>query len=223
MTGVDPVLVRGWLAARSLSRGLPAPVADHGGWRVDTGGEVERRRYVFAEPGPGLTALLATIAEPGVFVKLCADADTFRALLPAHWTITDANCMMVPDQPIPMPPMVPPGYRLTSLRDGGATHTTIAAPDGEPAASGYAAELDGIFVYDRIVVEEPHRRRGLGKALMMALGAQCTPTSRQVLTATAMGAALYATLGWRVYAPYTTATILIPPPQGQGYRIWPSR
>ena len=32
----DPTLVRGWLAARSLARGLPAPVADHGGWRVDT-------------------------------------------------------------------------------------------------------------------------------------------------------------------------------------------
>ena len=42
---------------------------------------------------------------------------------------------------------------------------------------------------------------------MMALGAHCAPTSRQVLTATPMGAALYATLGWRVYAPYTTATI----------------
>ncbi|NYD89529.1 GNAT family N-acetyltransferase [Sphingomonas melonis] len=207
MTGVDPVLVRGWLAARSLSRGLPAPVADHGGWRVDTGGEVERRRHVFAAAGPGLTALLATIAEPGIFVKLCADADSFGALLPPRWTITDANCMMVPDRPVRAPPVVPPGYRLATARDGGVTQVTIAAPDGGLAASGYAAELDGVFVYDRIVVEEPHRRRGLGRALMMALGETCAPASRQVLTATAMGAALYATLGWRVYAPYTTATI----------------
>jgi GNAT superfamily N-acetyltransferase len=207
MTGVDPVLVRGWLAARSLSRGLPAPVADHGGWRVDTGGAIECCRYVFAETGPGLTALLATIEEPGVFVKLCADADTFRALLPPHWTITDANCMMVPERAALTPPVVPPGYRLATVRNGGVTHATIAAPDGGLGASGHAAELDGIFVYDRIVVEDAHRRRGLGRALMRALGAHCTPTSRQVLTATAMGAALYATLGWRVYAPYTTATI----------------
>jgi GNAT superfamily N-acetyltransferase len=207
MTGVDPVLVRGWLAARSLSRGLPAPVADHGGWRVDTGGEVERRRYVFAEAGSGLTALLAGIAEPGIFVKLCADADTFGALLPPRWTISDANCMMVPDRPVRMRPVVPPGYRLATARGGGVTHVTIAAPDGSLAASGYAAELDGFFVYDRVVVEEPHRRRGLGKALMMALGESCSARARPVLTATAMGAALYARLGWRVYAPYTTATI----------------
>jgi GNAT superfamily N-acetyltransferase len=207
MTGVDPVLVRGWLAARSLSRGLPAPVADHGGWRVDTNGAVERRRYVFAEAGPGFTALVATIAEPGIFVKLCADADTFRTLLPPRWTITDANCMMVPEHPVGEPRAVPPGYRLATIRDGGVTHATITAPDGGLAASGYAAELDGIFVYDRIVVEAPHRRRGLGRALMMALGESCNSSARPVLTATAMGAALYETLGWRMYAPYTTATI----------------
>jgi GNAT superfamily N-acetyltransferase len=207
MTSVDPVLVRGWLAARSLSRGLPAPVADHGGWRVDTGGPVERRRYVFAEAGPGLTALLATIAEPGVFVKLCADADTFRALLPPHWTITDANCMMVPERAALTPPVVPPGYRLATVRHGGVTHATIAAPDGGLAASGHAAELDGIFVYDRIVVDDAHRRRGLGRALMMALGGSCDAGTRPVLTATAMGVALYTTLGWWIYAPYTTATI----------------
>jgi hypothetical protein len=34
---VDPQLLRAWLTARSVSRGLPAPVPDHGGWRVDVG------------------------------------------------------------------------------------------------------------------------------------------------------------------------------------------
>ncbi|MEI5685968.1 GNAT family N-acetyltransferase [Sphingomonas kyungheensis] len=207
MAGVDPVLVRGWLAARSLSRDLPAPVDDHGGWRVDTGGTIERRRYLFATPGPGLTTLLGSIDAPGIFVKLCADAATFRALLPPGWTITDANCMMVPDRPVAAAPVLPMDYRLSVTRRGAVMHAVITTDDGAAAASGYAAQHDGIFVYDRIVVGDAHRRRGLGRALMLALGAQADPAARQVLTATQMGAALYATLGWRVYAPYTTATI----------------
>ena len=203
--GIDPRLVHAWLAGRSLARGLPAPVADSGGWRVDTGGEAEWRRYVFPAVGPGLIALLDTIAQPRIFVKLCADADTLRALLPPGWSITDANRMMVTDT-TPAPCPVPPGYALRSATDDGVTHATIVTPDGEEAASGHAAEHGGAFVYDRIVTHEAHRRRGLGRALMAALGAaRREPSSQQVLTATDMGAALYTALGWRRYCAYTTA------------------
>ncbi len=148
--GIDPRLVHAWLAGRSLARGLPAPVADSGGWRVDTDGEAELRRYVFPAVGPGLIALLDTIAQPRIFVKLCADADTLRALLPPGWSITDANRMMVTDT-TPAPCPVPPGYALRSTTDDGVTHATIVTPDGEEAASGHAAEHGGAFVYDRIV------------------------------------------------------------------------
>lgn len=205
MAGVDPALVRGWLAARSLSRGLPAPVADRGGWRVDTGSAEEHRRHVFAAPGPGLAACLATIDRPRVLVKLCADAATFAAWLPPHWSITDANCMMVPTPAACRTAAVPPGYRLSAETDGPVTRVVVAAPDGTPAASGHGAACDGVFAYDRIVTHEGHRRRGLGKAVMAALGATRDPAAREILTATAMGQKLYASLGWQVYAPYTTA------------------
>ncbi|MEH3157996.1 MAG: GNAT family N-acetyltransferase [Sphingomonas taxi] len=206
----DPTLVRGWLAARSLARGLPMPVMDSGGWRVDTEGESERRRYVFADAGPGLQPLLAAITEPRIFVKLCADAATFSALLPPGWAITDANGMMVTDRMAPAQPL-PPGYTVATHTTGSVTHVAIAAPDGSEAASGYAAECDGIFVYDRIVTAEAHRRRGLGRVLMATLGAaRRDETSRQILTATIMGAALYTALGWRLYCPYTTAVRLDP-------------
>ncbi|MCI1141600.1 N-acetyltransferase [Sphingomonas sp. WKB10] len=165
----DPALVRGWLAARSLARGLPAPVADHGGWRVDTGTEPERQRYVFAAAGPGLAHLAATITEPAIFLKLCADAATLRAILPPRWTITDTNRMMVTDGPPPPRRPLPAGYIATTTHTAGAAHVAITGPAGDLAASGYAAELDDVFVYDRIVTAEAHRRRGLGHALMTTL------------------------------------------------------
>ncbi|WP_210356914.1 GNAT family N-acetyltransferase [Sphingomonas beigongshangi] len=213
-TAVDPDLVRGWLAARSLSRGLPAPVADHGGWRVDTDDAEERRRYVFATAGEGLVALARSIDAPRVFVKLCADAAALRALLPPRWSILPSNCMMVRAAPGPAP-AIPAGYRAMVERRGAVTRVDLVTQDGRPAARGFAAEHGGVFCYDRIVTEEAHRRRGLGRALMATLAtARRDPTAREVLTATPMGRALYATIGWRVYVPYTTA--VIPDADGAG-------
>lgn len=206
MTAIDPTLVHRWLAARSVSRGLPAPVADSGGWRVDTAGVDEVSRYVFAHPDDGLRRLADTINQPRVFLKLCADADTLRRLLPSRWVIRDSNCMMVSDAAPIRSPLLPPGYVLAMSTESGVTCATITSAEGALAARGYAAQHDGVFAYDRIVTEELHRRRGLGTALMSALGAaRSDARAQQVLTATAMGAALYATLGWRVYCPYTTA------------------
>ena len=187
---------------------------DSGGWRVDTGSADERCRYVFTDSGPALTRLAATITDPRVFIKLCADADTLLAALPAGWAIADANCMMVLDGENP-PAALPPGYRVACRAVHGVTHATIVDAAGELAGSGHAAERDGIFTYDRIVTTEPHRRRGLGRVLMATLGAaRRDPDARQVLTATEMGAALYATLGWRIYAPWTTARRASEPDDG---------
>jgi len=206
MTIIDPALVHRWLAARSLARGLPAPVADSGGWRVDTDSAAEMRRYVFAAAGPGLQHLATTITTPRILLKLCADAETLRGLLPSRWMIQDANCMMVADAAPCVSRPLPAGYTLATASDGGVLHVTITAADGSLAASGFAVEHDGVFVYDRIVTTEPHRRRGLGSHLMAALGAgRSDDAAQQVLTATTMGAALYGSLGWRVYCPYTTA------------------
>jgi GNAT superfamily N-acetyltransferase len=88
------------------------------------------------------------------------------------------------------------------------TDACILTAEGELAASGHAAESHGVFIYDRIVVEPEHRRRGLGKALMAALsGRRQSLTAKPVLVATEAGRALYSTLGWALHAPYTTAFI----------------
>jgi hypothetical protein len=66
---VDPQLVKGWLTARSVARGLPAPEPDHGGLRVDTALPNETRRYVFACPGDGLRQLAMAVVLPRIFLK----------------------------------------------------------------------------------------------------------------------------------------------------------
>jgi predicted GNAT family acetyltransferase len=104
-----------------------------------------------------------------------------------------------------------PGYRVDVSHTGAVTAVRIVADDGAVAASGFAAEAGGVFVYDRIVTEPAHRRRGLGSAVMTTLGAARRQTgSEQVLVATENGRALYSALGWAVRSPYTSAFIPAP-------------
>lgn len=79
---VDPDLLRRWLTARSVARGLPLPIACHGGWRVDSGLPAERCRHVFAGPVPGIHALALTVDDPLTFIKMCGTGEQLLALMP---------------------------------------------------------------------------------------------------------------------------------------------
>lgn len=204
---VDPTLVHAWLAARSLARGLPAPAPEHGGFRVDTNSEAEIRRWVFPYRTEGLVELGRAIDAPGHFLKLCGTAEELRAALSDKWRIqSSAYFMSATGTDVERP--LPAGYALNVDRDGALVSVRISA-DGELAASGYAAETDEAFVYDRIVTEPAHRRKGLGGAVMGALRrAKRNRRTRELLVATEDGRALYATLGWRTISPYSTASIV---------------
>lgn len=202
---VDPELLWGWVGARSISRGLPMPVADRGGICVDTGSPEERRRFMFARPAPAIRELAHSITEAHVAIKLCGAARQLLDLVPSGWTLQpQAYLMIQPERHDPLP-VVPAGYRIDVVDDGAASSVRIIADDGTVAASGHAAEYGGVFIVDRIATHAAHRRRGLGTALMAALGAtQRSHGARRVLTATEDGRALYATLGWTVLSPYAT-------------------
>ena len=60
----SPAALGHWLTARSLARGLPAPQADRGGYRVDTNSETERCRWVFAHLDSGIADLAQSIHDP---------------------------------------------------------------------------------------------------------------------------------------------------------------
>ena len=202
----DALLVEGWVRARSMARGLPQPVRDEGGWRVDTASAAETARYVFAAPADGIRRLGRTIDQPRLFLKLCGSAQEMQALLPDGWLIQTTGWMMVHPGEAALHAPLAAGFRMEMASAEATTSARIVTHEGHLVASGYAAEHAGVFVYDRILVEPPYRRQGFGRALMAALGAaRRSPASQPVLVATEQGRALYATLGWQLHSPYTTA------------------
>lgn len=205
--GLDPHLLHAWLAARSLARGLRMPVPEHGGFRVDTGSEAETVRWVFPCIGDGLKDVGRSINQPRQFVKVCDTAEALRAALPAHWTIHAPSHVMRANGEMPRRQLAD-GYAIAVEQSGAVTSVRIATNTGILAASGYGAETDGVFVYDRIVTELEHRRKGLGHVLMQTLHeARRDLDSFELLVATGDGQALYETLGWRKIASYASASI----------------
>ena len=205
--GPSDDLVLGWLKARSVARGLPEPVPDGGGWRVDTRSAAEECRYVFAAPGPAIGRLARSIDRPRVFIKLCDSDSSLARLLPTGWVLQDQAWFMTGPRVVSRYTL-PTGYRSTIERQGGAFRVAMLAADGTVAASGYGAEAEGVFGFDRIVTDEGHQRRGLGRAVMGLLAAQRSSDQvRPALVATDAGRALYSALGWRMLKPYATAVM----------------
>lgn len=204
--------IRAWLAARSAARGLPAPFDDAGAYRVDVHAPDEVRRWVFPRVGPAVTALARRLAQPRHFIKACAAPEQLLDALPSAWRIAPPGYFML--GPGGAPQALPvPGYRCERHTGAGLSHVRILTEAGEPAASGHAAETAGVFIYDRIVTEPAHQRRGLGRLLMHELGAcRREPRAPELLVATAAGRALYEALGWTVLSPFSTAFLPDVPP-----------
>lgn len=203
---VDPTILRAWLAARSIARGLPAPIADGGGFRIDTGTGSEVGRWVFPQVDARLVELGRTLA-PGHLLKLCGTPDELRSALPGRWRVHPRAWFMAAG-PEAAAGLVPDPYVLECDRRGPIVAARMWTAAGALAASGFAAETCDAFVYDRIVTAPEHRRRGLAAAVMAALGrARRNRAAPQLLVATESGRALYAALGWRILSPYATASI----------------
>jgi hypothetical protein len=205
---VDPKLLFAWQAAHSVARSSPPPVHDRGGFRVDTHSEKEVKRWVFPQLCDGLHAVAQEVTAPRHFLKLCGSDDELRSALPARWEVQPATCFMIAATAAVNAKPLPGGYRMELHQAGPVTRACIIAPDGEVAASGCSAETADVFVYDRIETAQGHRRKGLGAAVMIALGtARKSLASPQLLVATEDGRNLYANLGWTVLAPIAAAII----------------
>jgi len=204
----DPQLVHAWLDARSVARKLPKPVAESGGFRVDTHSETEIRRWVFPDVVEGISRLSQTLHEPRHLIKVCATAEDLVAVLPPAWIVEGGRWFMALDaDPQALGPL-PAAYRLERSREGRVSKVEIRTGGGELVATGFAAETADAFVYDRIETDVRHRRRGLARAVMEALGScRQSRSARQLLMATAEGERLYSSLGWRKLSTYSTASL----------------
>ena len=207
MHRMDTELLGAWLSARSIARGLPLPVLEHGGWRVDTCLPDELRRHVFARPDQAISTLASTISSPHILLKLCGTGEQLLRLLPPRWQLLQNRFFMTHEGALAVPGL-PAGYRLDVVTADAITEAHIRAEDGSIAASGHAVEVGGVFVFDRIATAPAHQRRGLGRAIMAALAArQASGSARRVLVATEDGLELYKSLDWCVLSPYSTAAM----------------
>jgi len=201
--------IRGW----ALTREVDPPVAHADGFRIDVGLPRQAARYVFPSPSRTIADLGASVTQPWVFIKSCATSRQLRALLPAHWRIEDLHHMMTCEaRPFPGSASVRAGYVLEvddATPATGQGHVRVLAADGTVAASGHVALGARRAIYDRIVTEPAHQRRGLGRAVMHALQALAQAHGRHagVLVATDAGRVLYESLGWRVHSPWAGAVI----------------
>jgi GNAT superfamily N-acetyltransferase len=209
MSRTDLPLLERWLTGWSLSRGVPLPVREGEGLRVEVGMPLQLRRYVFLEAGAALQACAGQIHAPHIYLKAAVDPAVLRAALPARWTVEEPGYLM--QSPGPMAPKaeLPPGYVIERSAEHGAKLVRVFHTNGALAASGKITIHEGSAVFDQIVTSELHRRLGLGTVVMQSLDALATQAkvTERLLVATEAGRALYTNLGWQLVAPWSTAVI----------------
>lgn len=199
-------LMAAWARAWAISREVEPPQPYGEGWRIEVEKPNQLRRFLFSTcEAEVLAALAASVTDPFVFIKCCTDAPTLRAALPPDWSVVQLGYMMMDEAP-PSAPILPPGYQLKVAAALPFIRAEITAAYDELGASGQVILVDGLAVYDQIVTQEGHRRRGLGQALMLSLKAAAAEAGAKTgaLSATIMGRELYRSLGWRQVSDYTT-------------------
>ena len=207
----DAGLVEAWVDGWALSRNVAAPIRVAGGHRVVVGEPGHAERFVFPTLDAALSDLAARITEPGIFLKAFCAPEALRAAVGPRWSPQAPGDLMAVDLVAVPPPAAPAaGYGLDLRAEGAVLVVEIHDADGALAASGRAALTGGFAVFDKIITDPAHQRRGLGRIVMGALGerARALGAEQGVLVATPEGRALYEVLGWRFEGRMETVVIL---------------
>ncbi|MFB6613790.1 GNAT family N-acetyltransferase [Streptomyces sp. NPDC085524] len=186
-----------------MARRLPEPVEVPWGLRIEVGQPAQAVRHVLLDPDAALAhGLIGTVTEPATWIKAFLPTDEMEPWFPSAWEPADPCFLMTADlRPSRVQP--PDGYTVTVETADGVTDVRVLGADGELAAVGLTGLADGACVFDQIVTEPAHRRRGLGTVVMAALADAAVESgvSAGILGATVQGRALYEALGWKVLSP----------------------
>ena len=203
----DMEILAAWVRGWAVSRGTPPPVEEPDGHRVDVGLPGHRVRYLLREPET-VAARARTVVEPGTWLKTCGARPAVLAGLTQAWEPGPSEYLMTLDGPA-SPAAVPAGYEV-EVTGAGPVWQVAVTSGGAPAARGQVAVADGVAVFDQIVTEPEHRRRGLGRVVMHRL-ALASGARSSVLLASEAGRGLYGALGWEVVSEVVPAHV----PEGE--------
>lgn len=202
-------ILEAWTKGWALARGVAPPVFEHEGFRSDPDWPEQKRRYVFEEPNAGFKALAREITDPHIFLKVCAAPEQVEEWLPPRWVIQSPRFLMTCFKPMHrIQRSLPAGYTL-HVEKQEAVSVVSVLHDHTTVAIGRMVVVEEYAIYDRIETIPEHRRLGLASAVVLKLEALAMEQggSKGLLVATDEGKALYESLGWTSYSPYTTALI----------------
>ena len=204
-------LLSAWAHGWTISRGTdaPIPLADFG-YRIQVGLPGHLERYVLQ--GHVLSAIQKLAHEldtPDTWLKVCAPHSSVADMLPARWKIKPLEYLMtksIAHTDVAMPE----AYNISLIEDGDAVTARACSWEGHHAATGRMAVFKHYAVFDQIVTEPAHRRRGLAYAIMQSLAnyACGKGASIGVLVATDEGRALYTAMGWTLASEMTAAVLV---------------
>ena len=210
MIGADPALLSDWVAGWAASRGVGPPRREGQGHYVEVGLPTQRARYVFPTiDHDELRERAEAIHEPWIFLKICLPPAMLAEAWPGRWVVQPATTMMAARlEAVERKASLASGYALAMEEDGAALVASIRSGD-ELAAQGRLILSGAHAVFDRIVTDEAHRRRGLAGCVMATLTEAALERDIRTgaLVATAAGRQLYEAIGWSWHADYTTAVI----------------
>ncbi|MDP9959926.1 GNAT family N-acetyltransferase [Chryseobacterium lathyri] len=210
MNNVSSDIIDKWLKAWSLSRKLPLPVKYKSGFKVEVGEEKQKIRYVFPEINDDFIELSKQIDEPWIYLKACASPDEVKDEISENWIIQPPGYMMGCSSPMNISRKnLCEGYRLEYEKYNSTTAVKIIDENGELACIGRIVLVNDLAIYDRIITEENHQRKGLATFLMQELEkiALSNGIHNNFLVATEQGKSLYETMGWELYSSYTSIVI----------------
>lgn len=205
-------LVEAWARGWALSRGVRAPEPFAGGQRIYVGECDHIERFIFPSlDAAALSNLTGQITSSGVFLKVICAPEALLEAVDTRWRLQPAGDLMAVDLSIvPAAMPLPSEYSLGFRSEGAVLFVEVSDTTGELAASGRAALTGRFAVFDKIITEAAHQRRGLGRFVMgfLAERAREQGSERGVLVATTEGRALYTALGWCLGGRLETVVIL---------------